>query len=152
MKRVKYGMAIVAGALGIALSASTAGAEMNNHMNNMKVQQMQDMKMKEMSMKDMKMMDGKKWMPLRMMAEKCGYMVKWNDKDHSITLMSSKTMNDNKKMMKMNKIRFMIGSKKIMMDGTEKMVMDAPMLIDNRTYVTQEFIDMFLPMANMMKK
>jgi hypothetical protein len=106
------------------------------------------------------MQDGMEQVPLRQVAETLGYKVIWNDLDRSITLamapkMDNKMMDDKKmedKMMDMGySVMLKIDSKTIMVGKMEKMLSYSPMIINDKTYVTKDFVDMYLVDSMMMK-
>jgi hypothetical protein len=96
------------------------------------------------------MKDGKDLAPLRQVAESLGYKVTWNDMDSSIALSKLPKMDD-KKMDTSYSVTIKIASKTIMVGTTEKMLDYAPTIIKDKTYVTKEFVDMYLLNDMMMK-
>ncbi|MBD0383583.1 copper amine oxidase N-terminal domain-containing protein [Paenibacillus sedimenti] len=103
--------------------------------------------------------DGVELVPLRQVAETLGFKVTWNGEKRSVTLMKMKMMMDDKKMedkkmgdmtMKddsmsmMDGIAIHIDSKTIMAGNMEAMLMYAPTIINDKTYVSKDFVDMYL--------
>lgn len=114
--------------------------------------------------------DGNELAPLRKVAESLGFQVTWNDMTRTVTLMKSmedkKTMEDNKTMEDKNMqdntmmdkskdlggtIRLQIDSKAISVGSMEEMLMVAPTIVNDMTYVPKVFIDTYLINKMMMK-
>jgi hypothetical protein len=107
--------------------------------------------------------DGTELAPLRQIAESLGFKVTWNEGARSVTLtkmmmedngmmddnkkddkamMDDKTMKDN--MMAGNTFVLQIDNKSIKVGGTDDMLMFAPSIINDMTYVPKAFIDTYL--------
>jgi hypothetical protein len=113
---------------------------------------------------DMMKKDNMDLAPLRQLAESLGFIVKWNDMDRSITLtlgsmmsdtMGDKKMDDKKMDGEMKNMAYSviikIDSKNAMVGRTENMLTFAPTLINGKTYVSKDFIEMYLANQMMMK-
>jgi hypothetical protein len=146
----------------LTIPFSVAGAEgMMDSKPAMMEMNMQDMK-QNMNMQDMNQgMNMQTMIPLRNAAESMGFTVMWNGMDNTITLtktsmnqtdMSSNNGMETNSMMGMYNITLKIGSKSVKINNEEKMIQDAPSLMDDRTYVTKDFIDMFFKKQMMMEK
>jgi hypothetical protein len=106
-------------------------------------------------------MDKLELVPLREMAEKLGFEVNWDAKAHFITLTctkqmsmianDSKMMDDSKMMNSIYMVKVKVGSKKITVDGVEKILTKAPVTLSNKTYVSKAFVEMYLANQAMMK-
>lgn len=109
------------------------------------------------------MKDGAELAPLRQIAESLGFKVTWNGEIRSVTLtkmMEDKGMMDDKKMndkdMKDDKTTkdnmmaigstfvIQIDNKTIKVGGMDDMLMYAPAIINDMTYVPKAFIDTYL--------
>jgi hypothetical protein len=129
-----------------------------------------DMKaMVDYSKVDIMKKDNMDIVPLRQLAETLGFNVTWNGMDRSITLtlgsmtgdtMDSSMMSDkNKDDKKMDgdmksttySITIKIDSKNAMVDMKDSMLTFAPIIINNKTYVSKDFIEMYLANQMMMK-
>ncbi|WP_240421781.1 copper amine oxidase N-terminal domain-containing protein [Paenibacillus periandrae] len=93
------------------------------------------------------MKDGAELAPLRQIAESLGFKVTWNGEPRSITL--TKVMMEGKGMMNNMMARgdtfvLQIDSKTIKVGGMDEMLMSAPSIIDDMTYVPKAFIDTYL--------
>ncbi|MFD0696035.1 stalk domain-containing protein [Paenibacillus sp. GCM10027628] len=107
--------------------------------------------------------DGVELVPLRQVAEALGYKVMWNGENRSVMLTKmrmedGKTMDDKKmedkkmddmtmkdgSMSMMDSIAIQIDSKTIMIGKMEAMLMSAPTIMNDKTYVSKEFVDMYL--------
>jgi hypothetical protein len=110
------------------------------------------------------MNDGMDLAPLRQVAESLGFKVTWNDMDRSILLnkvpsMDGKMMDKKTedkpmadKMMDMGySVKIQISNKTIMVGAKENMIAYAPMIINDKAYVTKDFVDMYLLNEMMMK-
>jgi hypothetical protein len=108
--------------------------------------------------------DGMELVALRGLAESLGYTVTWNEMERSVTLthgmaeggmadgsMTDKSMTD-KDMGGMYAVKITIGSKTATVAMKEQMLADAPVIIDNKTYVTKTFVDMYLASPGMTMK
>ncbi|MCY9660720.1 copper amine oxidase N-terminal domain-containing protein [Paenibacillus chondroitinus] len=114
--------------------------------------------------------DGNELAPLRKVAESLGFQVTWNDMTRTVTLMKSmqdkKTIEDKKMMDDKNmqdktmmdksmdmdgKIMLHIDSKAITVGSMEEMLMVAPTIVNDMTYVPKAFIDTYLLNKMMMK-
>ncbi|MFD1776953.1 copper amine oxidase N-terminal domain-containing protein [Paenibacillus rhizophilus] len=111
---------------------------------------------------DMMMMNGIAYVPLRLLAETLGYMIMWNGDDQSITLTymgmdmgmgMDMDMSDNpdQAMKDMYTVKVMLDSKDIMVGMDKKMLAHAPIRMNGKTYVTKDFISMYLLAPFMMK-
>ncbi|MCY9669167.1 copper amine oxidase N-terminal domain-containing protein [Paenibacillus alginolyticus] len=104
------------------------------------------------------MKDGTELVPLREIAESLGFKVTWNGENRSVTLtkmmMEDKEMMDDKKMedktknesmMKMgNTFVIQIDNKAIKVDMMDEMLMFAPTILNDKTYVPKELVDTYL--------
>jgi hypothetical protein len=104
------------------------------------------------------MKDGTELVPLREIAESLGFKVTWNGESRSVILtkmmMEDKGMMDDKKMedktknesmMKMgNTFVIQIDSKTIKVGMMEDMLMFAPTILNDMTYVPKELVDTYL--------
>ncbi|NOU75261.1 hypothetical protein GC098_28380 [Paenibacillus sp. LMG 31458] len=104
------------------------------------------------------MKDGTELVPLREIAESLGFKVTWNGENRSVTLtkmmMEDKGMMDDKKMedktknesmMKMgNTFVIQIDNKAIKVDMMDEMLMFAPTILNDKTYVPKELVDTYL--------
>lgn len=104
------------------------------------------------------MKDGTELVPLREIAESLGFKVTWNGESRSVILtkmmMEDKGMMDDKKMedktknesmMKMgNMFVIQIDSKTIKVGMMEDMLMFAPTILNDMTYVPKELVDTYL--------
>jgi hypothetical protein len=126
------------------------------------------------------MKDNMDLVPLRQLAEAYGFQVKWNNDDRSVTLtlstmmddksMTDKSMTDKKmddtmtdkdmkdKDMKDKPMADMaytitikIDDAKFMVGMSDKMLSHAPVIINNKTYVTKDFVETYLAAQMMMK-
>jgi hypothetical protein len=119
--------------------------------------------------------DGMDLVPLRAIAESLGYQVQWNNTDRSVTLtkgdtgmdgmtdkpmmdkpvaeklMTDKPMTDKPMMMDKTMITVKVDSKTVSVNGMEKMLMSPVMIMNDKTYVSKELVDMYLLMSGMMK-
>lgn len=115
--------------------------------------------------------DGLELVPLRQIAESLGFKVIWNGENRSITLlklammddksmtndkmMEDKTMSDKnmmeKKMDMYPEYIIQIDSKNIRVGGMEEMLMVAPTILNEMTYISKEFVDTYLVKEMMMK-
>lgn len=156
MKRMMRWMAAAALALTIAVPGVGAAAN--------------DMGMKakvDYNKVDMMMKDGMELVALRQVAESLGYVVTWNDMERSVTLtrsmmgmtdtgMPDKNMTDknmmDKSMMDMYTVKIVIGSKTATVAMKENMLAYEPVILDNKTYVSKAFVDMYLADFDMMMK
>ncbi|BFT69474.1 stalk domain-containing protein [Paenibacillus sp. P36] len=107
--------------------------------------------------------DGTELAPLRQIAESLGFKVTWNEGARSVTLtkmmmedkgmmddkkkddkamMDDKTMKDN--MMVGNTFVLQIDNKSVKVGDTDDMLMYAPSIINDMTYVPKTFIDTYL--------
>ncbi|MBA2939783.1 copper amine oxidase N-terminal domain-containing protein [Paenibacillus sp. CGMCC 1.16610] len=96
--------------------------------------------------------DGTELAPLRQIAESLGFKVTWDEETRSVTLtkmmmedkakIDDKTMKDN--MMSGNAIVLQIDSKSFKVGNTDDMLMYAPSIINDMTYVPKAFIDTYL--------
>lgn len=114
------------------------------------------------------MKDHMELVPLRQVAESLGYLVTWDGMDRSVTLtygkmtekttdsmMTDKSMEPNMEENSMKDmaytVKIQIDSKKLMVGMSENMLSYAPVIINDKTYVTKQFIDMYLASPMMMK-
>lgn len=103
--------------------------------------------------------DGTELAPLRQIAESLGFKVSWNEGARSVTLTKmmmedkgmmddnkkdDKAMMDDKTMMAGNTFVLQIDNKSIKVGGTDDMLMFAPSIINDMTYVPKAFIDTYL--------
>jgi hypothetical protein len=108
-------------------------------------QTMDDMSMTDTSMTDKSMTD------MSMMDQSM------DDKSMTdMTDMTDKSMTDmsmtDQSMTRMYSVNIMIGSKSATVDTMKTMLADAPVVIGNKTYVTKDFVDMYLAGHAMMTK
>ncbi|MDR6881728.1 copper amine oxidase N-terminal domain-containing protein [Bacillus sp. 3255] len=108
---------------------------------------------------------GNELAPLRTVAESLGFKVEWNEANRSVALMKTmpmedkstmedksmvedKTMKDqpmmDKMMDKSSMITIFIDSKTITVGDVNEMLMVAPTIVNDMTYVPKEFIDTYL--------
>ncbi|WP_199614581.1 stalk domain-containing protein [Paenibacillus alkalitolerans] len=123
---------------------------------------MKGMKMQvDYSKVDVMMKNGMELVPLRTIAESLGYTVMWNGDERSISLMYA-VMKDDKMMddkmmddkMMDNKdytVKFSVNSDKFMAGMMEKMFSYKPVVMNGTTYVTKDFVEMYLASPAMMK-
>ncbi|WP_054939538.1 stalk domain-containing protein [Paenibacillus ihuae] len=145
---------------GIAQADSTK--PMDSGMNSNKdSSMMMDSKMMDNSKHNgMMMMNGMAYVPLRLLAETLGYTLTWNGADQSITMTymgmtqsmdmdmadkTNETMNDR------YMVKVMLNSKDVMIGMDKRMLAHAPMNMGGITYVTKEFVNMYLLAPFMMK-
>ncbi|RED55108.1 stalk domain-containing protein [Cohnella lupini] len=115
--------------------------------------------------------NGESWVPLRQIAQSLGYSVHWSKMDGIMLtkkmmdeMMPEKdmmddmdmkndmdTMGDMDKIPKMYSIVIKPGQKEFMIGMDKMMMMKAPMLIKNTTYVSKEFVETYL-LNSMMSK
>ncbi|SDO82414.1 Copper amine oxidase N-terminal domain-containing protein [Paenibacillus sp. yr247] len=103
--------------------------------------------------------DGNELAPLRQIAESLGFKVTWNDENRSVTLTKPKMIDDismmddkktedktmkDKNMDMGTVITILIDSKTIKVGGMEDMLMVAPTIVTDKTYVPKEFVDTYL--------
>lgn len=156
MKKWKKGIVITLAACTLAIQSLASAEEMM-------------MKKFDYSTVTTMVMDGTELVPLRQIAESLGFKVTWDNETRSIMLtkmmmedkgmmedkkmddkkmddksmMEDKTMKDN--MMAMNNSFILqIDSKNIKVAGMEDMLMYAPSIINDMTYVPKAFIDTYL--------
>lgn len=67
-------------------------------------------------------------LPLRYAAESCGYTVEWNDSDYTVTLKNEK-----------HTVRIRINERLYDVDGKSATLEYAPLLIDDKTYISDSF-------------
>lgn len=67
-------------------------------------------------------------LPLRYAAESCGYTVEWNDSDYTVTLKNEK-----------HTVRIRINERLYDVDGKSATLEYAPLLIDDKTYISNSF-------------
>lgn len=99
------------------------------------------------------MKDGTELVPLREIAESLGFKVTWNGETRSVTLtkmmmedsgmMEDKTMKENMMVMG-NTFVIQIDSKTIKVGMVDDMLMFAPTILNDMTYVPKELVDTFL--------
>ncbi|MGN7764392.1 stalk domain-containing protein [Paenibacillus sp. 22594] len=123
---------------------------------------MDNSKQNGMMMNGMMMMNDMAYVPLRLLAETLGYTLTWNGADQSITMTymgmkqsmdmdMSMTDKTNETMNDSYMVKVMLNSKDIMIGMDKKMLAHAPMSMGGITYVTKEFINMYLLAPFMMK-
>lgn len=110
--------------------------------------------------------DGETWVPLRQIANSLGYTVMWS-KTAGITLtkelmmeemmeemkdmeMKEMEMKEMEMMPKVYMITLMTGKKDFMVGMDKRMLMHAPMIMKNTTFVTKDFIEKYLVNPMMM--
>ncbi|WP_261304501.1 copper amine oxidase N-terminal domain-containing protein [Paenibacillus andongensis] len=98
------------------------------------------------------MKDGTELVPLREIAESLGFKVTWDGETRSVTLMKSMTedkgMMDDKTMKDMvtmgNTFVIQIDSKTIKAGMMDNVLMVAPTILNDKTYVPKELVDTYL--------
>ncbi|WP_167747211.1 stalk domain-containing protein [Cohnella luojiensis] len=98
--------------------------------------------------------NGETWVPLRQIASSLGYTVTWS-KMEGIMLTKKAMMQDVKDMDMMAEvytITLMPGHKDFMVGMDKMMLMQAPIVMKNTTYVTKDFIETYLVTPMMMDK
>ncbi len=108
--------------------------------------------------------NGETWVPLRQIAESLGYTVNWSkangimltkkemmedmkdmeSKEDMKDMKDMKDMEDMEMMPKVYMITLMPGHKDFMIGMDKMMLMQAPMVMKNTTYVTKDFIEKYL--------
>jgi hypothetical protein len=125
----------------------------------------EDMKeMVDYSKVDIMKMDNMDIVPLRQLAESLGFKVAWSSMDRSITLtqgstmghtMEDSTMNDKKMEGDMKSmpyaVKIQIDSKKAIVGMKDSILTFTPMIINNKTYVSKDFIEMYLAQQMIMQ-
>ncbi|TVX99789.1 copper amine oxidase N-terminal domain-containing protein [Cohnella terricola] len=128
------------------------------------------MKKIDYSKADVMKKNGMELVALRQIAESLGYSVMWNKMDMSVTLTSTMMMSDGDSGMMDNSmtdkgmmdnsmtdkgmmdssmdnkymVKVMIGSKTATVDMKKQMLNDAPVIMNNKTYVSTSFVEMYL--------
>ncbi|MEC0230639.1 copper amine oxidase N-terminal domain-containing protein [Paenibacillus alba] len=95
--------------------------------------------------------DGTQLVPLRQVAESLGFKVTWNGENRSVTLMKSSMMMEDKSMDMGTGYTIRIDSKTFKAGDMDNMLMTAPMIVNDMTYVPKEFVDTYLVKEMMMK-
>ncbi|OPH56138.1 hypothetical protein BC351_28620 [Paenibacillus ferrarius] len=95
--------------------------------------------------------DGTQLVPLRQIAESLGFKVTWNGESRSVTLMKSTMMMEDKSKDMGTGFMIRIDSTTIKAGDMDNMLMTAPMIVNDMTYVPKEFVDTYLLKEMMMK-
>jgi len=162
MKTMKKVAAISVLSVALLLPGISQASEMKPMESGMMMQQDKPMEsgmmMQQEKMTDI--VDMTNYIPLRMFAETLGYSIMWDDMDRSITLtymgldmqMGMGMTDESKKPMEAKyMIKIMLDSKSAMVGMDQKMMAHAPMLMDGTTYVTRDFIAVYLLAPFMMQ-